>query len=632
MAEQLGELVAAAGGAAQAFHLLAPLQRLACVEEAVVRDKAVSSLGAIAACMPPGPAEVGGASGHWLPLLLELKAHEYFTARISACALCRVGLEKLAAGERACVRDAFAKLCGDDTPMVRRVAAAELGRFALALASLEGDDAGSGAGGGGSSHAVSPAVATRRVGPLLPLFSELAADEQDSVRLQTAGNCVSLGKLFAGPSATDGAAAETAAAVLEAQHGGPGTAVAPVGGAGDEAGDAGEAAARAALGRVVLAAVKCGADPSWRVRWSAVSQFDAVVGSLGPAPRLLSCFVGLLGDAEAEVRTAGAGAVARFGGLLPAAALLEQVLPAAAALADDPSEHVRAALASCAAGLAPALGRDHTISRLLPVLLQLLRDTNAEVRLNVISQLGQINAVIGVDLLAQSLLPTILELARDGKWRVRGAILERMPLLAEQLGAAFFNERLSGQCVAWLHDDVFTVRAAAAANLTALTAHFGPEWAVHRLVPQLTAMAKRGGTLPARGSAAAAAGGGEAKDADASMGGDAGGGGGSVTDGSPVEHPSMHRMMALRTLLALAPALGSDALVRAHVLPTAVLLAADPVPNIRINAARALEALAAAVGPAAVASDVAPALRGMLRDADRDVQYFAQRALANLGA
>ena len=164
--------------------------------------------------------------------------------------------------------------------------------------------------------------------------------------------------------------------------------------------------------------------------------------------------------------------------------------------------------------------------------------------------------------------------------------------------------------MAWLHDDVFSIRTAAAENLTTLAGLLGVEWATAVVVPQLTAMATRG--------AAAADG--------------TGGVCGAGPSGTVVpEHPSTHRLMALRALQALAPALGGD-LAAAHVVPALAALCADPVPNVRFNAARALASVAPVVGPAVAASAIKPQLTSLLDDGDRDVKYFAATALAELGA
>jgi len=150
----------------------------------------------------------------------------------------------------------FEKLCGDDTPMVRRAAAAHLGPLARQLMhapAVEGE------GTGGSSSGIS--IVTGR---LLPLASRLAKDQQDSVRLLAVDVCASLAPLV-GPEA--------------------------------------------AAGQLLPMAVQLCNDSSWRVRWSVANGFASLCSALGADAakgELLHAFGKLAADAEAEVRTAAA--------------------------------------------------------------------------------------------------------------------------------------------------------------------------------------------------------------------------------------------------------------------------------------------------------------------------------------
>lgn len=58
----------------------------------------------------------------------------------------------------------------------------------------------------------------------------------------------------------------------------------------------------------------------------------------------------------------------------------------------------------------------------------------------------------------------------------------------------------------------------------------------------------------------------------------------------------------------------------------------DPVPNIRFNVAKTLQAVATKVDASAVESAVKPCLESLLQDGDNDVVYFASRALASVTA
>lgn len=61
-------------------------------------------------------------------------------------------------------------------------------------------------------------------------------------------------------------------------------------------------------------------------------------------------------------------------------------------------------------------------------------------------------------------------------------------------------------------------------------------------------------------------------------------------------------------------------------------LAADDIPNIRFNVAKALETMAVTLAPSSegrqlIEADIVPALNKMQEDSDADVRYFATRAM-----
>ena len=55
------------------------------------------------------------------------------------------------------------------------------------------------------------------------------------------------------------------------------------------------------------------------------------------------------------------------------------------------------------------------------------------------------------------------------------------------------------------------------------------------------------------------------------------------------------------------------------------------MPNIRFNVARLLQALAEGLEPSVVSAQVRPCLDELASDADPDVRYYAQQALAAVG-
>lgn len=149
------------GGPDYAMYLIPPLESLATVEETVVRDKAVESLRNVAAQHSAHDLEV-----HVIPTLQRLVSGEWFTSRTSACGLFSVCYPRVPASVKSELRNLFRQLCQDETPMVRRAAAGKLGEFAkvVEVEYLKAD--------------------------LIPMFVQLAQDDQDSVRLLAVEACV----------------------------------------------------------------------------------------------------------------------------------------------------------------------------------------------------------------------------------------------------------------------------------------------------------------------------------------------------------------------------------------------------------------------------------------------------------
>merc|ERR1739844_820095 len=167
LAEQLGSFTPLVGGSEHVGCLVPPLESLATVEETVVRDKAQESLRTIAKEHSAADLET-----HFVPLVKRLAKGEWFTSRTSACGLFSVCYQRVSNQVKADLREQFRKLCQDDTPMVRRAASGKLGEFAKAveIEYLKSD--------------------------LIPMFVNLAQDEQDSVRLLAVEACVSISGLL----------------------------------------------------------------------------------------------------------------------------------------------------------------------------------------------------------------------------------------------------------------------------------------------------------------------------------------------------------------------------------------------------------------------------------------------------
>jgi len=86
-------------------------------------------------------------------------------------------------------------------------------------------------------------------------------------------------------------------------------------------------------------------------------------------------------------------------------------------------------------------------------------------------------------------------------------------------------------------------------------------------------------------------------------------------------------MTSLLACQTIAPAV-SKSVVENDLLPTALALASDPVPNIRFNVAKVLQGMAARLEPSVVAAQVKPCLHRLCEDTDGDVKFYSTKALA----
>lgn len=569
LANSLGKLVQLVGGGNYAEILLPPIELLLTVEENSVRDAAAASALLVASALPDPMFQDKYSS-----MLTRLARKEWFTARISSAGLIANAYPRLLQSQQEEHLNLFSDLCQDDTPMVRRVAARNLGIMvenvvkAVGRPSLEEDG-----------------VATTI---LIPLYENLSSNEQpDSVRLQATENCVVFGRVM-------------------------GDLISDVDAKGEGALNEHESALIKRLLPLIIATID---DRSWRVRWTAAAKFADVIKAYNTIPgamdSLIPAYEKLLQDPEAEVRTAATFnlavvaksceskilpltavgtdshdevlAAANFTGERVSAA--ERLVKRITLLTEDDSEHVRAALAMVATELAPILGKDATITHLVPPILLLLRDAASEVRLNLISSLESLNEVIGVDLLSQSLLPAILDLAQDGKWRIRLAVIQQTPLLAKQLGKDFFTDKLSSICVNWLGDDIATIREAATKNIKELTGIFGTDWACEFLLPEIDDMRQNSSYL--------------------------------------------RRLTAIQACGRMAIEM-DPAIAQIEVLPLVLEMATDSVANIRFNVAKALKDMGSRCESNVYKQQIHPVLMLLRDDPDRDVRFFADKTASKL--
>jgi len=160
IAKKLGELTNYIGGDEYVYKLIQPLELLSNVEDSTVRDAVIRSLEMIVSKMPNEH-----LVKYYVPFIVRLGTQKCFTSRTTAAALFHFSYNRLPENEKKNCRSLFLRLCVDETPMVKRVAAQYLGL-------------------------VAEKVKPDNIHEFMSAFILLAKDDQDSVRIQVISTCI----------------------------------------------------------------------------------------------------------------------------------------------------------------------------------------------------------------------------------------------------------------------------------------------------------------------------------------------------------------------------------------------------------------------------------------------------------
>lgn len=353
--------------------------------------------------------------------------------------------------------------------------------------------------------------------------------------------------------------------------------------------------------QLVQSVAALAADASWRVRWSLGHHLHDILQSMTPPSAVAggssgvvvtgtfgSVYQALLSDAEPEVRAAAVAHFSTMASLLPHDLVVGSLLGSVQRLAQDGTDFVRAAAASELAKACGALTSEEAVSLILPSLVALLRDEKSEVRLNIVACLSEVHQGVGIEALSASLLPALADLGQDSKWRVRLAVVEHMPNIARQLGQQLYtNSALLTLSLAWLSDRVYYVRQAAASSLCKLTALFGLDWAGQHVVPTLLKMQE--------------------------------------TSSAPLRLTLLNVASALLLDSVINTPTGSAVSTSSSLLSLVLTLAQDKVANVRLTAAKVLGILLVKTSGG---GKILPVLQSLARDQDRDVRFYASKAVA----
>jgi serine/threonine-protein phosphatase 2A regulatory subunit A len=396
--------------------LLSLLEVLAGLDETVVRDQAVKTLNEISKTLSDFD-----ITNLFIPILTKLSTAENFSSRVSACGLF-AGAYPRSGGSKEKLRSKFLELSHEDTPMVRRAAVIEMGRFSKVLE---------------KNYVVSD---------IIPDFRGLAQDEQDQVRTLCIDSLIEVAKLLN----KEENKLHTLPIILVV---------------GDDKSWKVRyhfalkfPAIAEALGRditessLIQTFVQLLRDNEADVKTTALSSLKSTIHFIS----------------RDRVQ-----------------ALVFPTIEAIVADNSLPPK-VKKNCAEAIADLGSSLGKDFASSKLVPLVMSLIGDDNYEVKLKMIEGLGKLVSTIGSELMSPSLCNILMVLSKDSpQWRLRQTAIKCCVDVCKVLGDEIFTRSLQDVYFNFLTDPISEVRNSGIETLSDVISVLGDDWANAELLPKL---------------------------------------------------------------------------------------------------------------------------------------------------
>lgn len=457
LAEQLGQGVSWVGGPAFVHTLFGPLEELCNVEEISVREKATNALRELAQDMSSEH-----VLRHLCALINRLAAHDWFTSRIAVCTLLSAALPKVEPEYKDDLLKTYVRLCGDDTPMVRRQAANVLGSIAEVL---QGEV---------------------MLSELFQIFDKLSKDEQDSVRILAVDNCIVLGKLNKSADWKDQifpimkTCAEDKSWRVRYMIA-------------DKVHQLCEVFEADATTAVIPHYIQLLSDPEVEVRTIAAARL-ASVAAVNPTKEFLESLMPAIEkltlprEHSQHVRASLAGSVLSLAPIFGTSLTVEYLINTFLVLTKDDSPEVRLKLIGTLGDLASFVGIDVLSQSLLPSIKELGKDRQWRVRLAVLESMPALAKCLGEDQFTQELKELFTVWLTDPVYSIRDASATNFRRLCEVLGNTWSEANVVPQLQPLLAHKNYLYRIAAVLCVGAVAESVPGSLVDAHLVPMVVKM------------------------------------------------------------------------------------------------------------------------------------------------
>ncbi|RZC37295.1 hypothetical protein BDFB_007906 [Asbolus verrucosus] len=416
LAEQLERFVPFIGGNDYVGSILNILIKLACEDEVVVRERAVKAMKNICSNLDNEQCEKS-----FYPLIDQLIGSDWFTMKCSAGCLISICYAKLPPEKQSELRNTFRNLIQDDSPMVRRSAGNNLVDF---IPLMDPEEIKS---------------------DFIPVFDNLAQDEQDSVRILAVDVGIAISKKLKDFE----------------------------------------------IYEYLLKTFKLlGVDISWRVRQRVAWKIHEMRSSEHNREEIINLYKSCVRDEEAEVRVFAAKNLYNFVlNLLDSyksqpqyeelfeKCFEEEITPEIHYMITDLSEDVRVALSS----------------NILSLIMDALENEEfMPFKENMLKNLNSLPMDVDITKSLKSVKNVIKNLLENSQmhWRTRRNLLLAFAHITRNATSEFFDENLKIFYQYLLNDPIFAIRRTTPLILPLLIKQFGMNWAKDSVIPMFVFFSK----------------------------------------------------------------------------------------------------------------------------------------------
>lgn len=423
IATKLGDLGKYVGGPSNMACLLQPLNTLASNEENNVREKAVFSLNKIAEKFTKKVIEEA-----YLPVLNSLATNDWYSSRIAACSLFATIFSKLGEDQQGELIKLYVTLGKDDTPMVRRAAAANIGNMCSIISNAD----------------------------LGRLLESLSIDEHDSVRQATLESVAKIINKYKDliqlvKKMTKDKSWRVRYTLVEHLN---------------EYLEPFESA-----NIIVNEIVGLINDSEPEVKCITLSSLSHIIQKLDKNSvevYIMPSFEKLSKDPSQYVRLSLVQAICQTSHYFDVEISVQKLLPIINTLIKDDSFDVRISFADNMHAFNASIGAEKVLAYSIPLILQMMKDNQWRLRLKVVECLPQVAEMIGPNSFNEHVSEFLVKWIEDSVFTVREATLESIKQIVSMFGENWIKSRVLPVIQELAKNPVFTKRMTALSAINKL--------------------------------------------------------------------------------------------------------------------------------------------------------------------